>query len=177
MKPFALAFILSSSGMLVANFSTTSHAMNSGVHDAKKTIVEFLTEVYDTKNDALQIAHRFIRFEDSPSSPSEFTAANRYEIAAAHITLLRKGEAIGLASPPVSKEELAMLQVMPYATLIGKADIKLVDFGPATSQRQDLYVVLKDKVAWKYFLVKKGKIYSFDYMMKGEGGPAYLFGY
>ena len=177
MKSFIIILLSSIAGLLSVSQSAKGSSVDKGLDDAKIIIIKFLREVYNTQDDALKIAHQYIEFEDSPDSPSEFSSSKRYEVAAAHITLLREGEAVGFASPPLSKEEIAALQVVPYTSLISTAGNTLLKFRLADNQSQYLYVVLKNNVAWKYFYVKENRIYSFDYLLKGESGPAYLFSY
>lgn len=177
MRTFVITLLLSMIGLLSAGQIIREDSVDKGLDAVKSIVMKFLLEVYDTQNDALKIAHRYVKFEDSPDSPSQVSDSKRYEIAAAHITLLRKGEAVGFASTPLSKEELIALNVVPYTSLVNTADNKLLTFQLTESQSQHLYVVLKNNVAWKYFHVKDNRIYSFEYLLKGEGGPAYLFSY
>lgn len=177
MKFFRLTLLLLMTGLLSASQHAKGCAIDAGFDDAKSIIIKFLREVYETQDDALKIAHQYIEFKDSPDSPSEFSTDKRYEVAAAHITLLRKGEGVSSFSLPLTKEELAALRIVPYTSLVGTGGNGLLHFGLNESQSQHLYVVLKSNVAWKYFYVEDSKIYSFDYLLKDEGGPAYLFGY
>ena len=133
--------------------------------------------MYGTQDDALKVAHQYIKLDDSPDLVNELSIDKRYEIAAENITLLREGKGISSFSPPLNKEELAALQVVPYASLVSVAGIKLLDFGLGNIERKNLYVALKGNAIWKYFYVKENRIYSFDYILKGDGGPAYLFSY
>ncbi|MGI4871895.1 MAG: hypothetical protein ACRYFX_12055 [Janthinobacterium lividum] len=176
MKSFIALVMLATSMLLVRQPAKSYSIARNGI-GAKSIIIAFLQEVYETQDDASKIARQYIRFEDSPDSPSEFSPDKRYEIAAAHITLLRKGEGVCSFSPPLNKKEIASLWIVPYTSLVRTADNELLDFGLDASHSQGLYVALKNDVAWKYFYVKDDKIYSFDYLLKGEGGPTYLFSY
>jgi len=177
MKYFGIALLVLATSMLLGKQQAKSYPVHRSTNDAKSLIIRFLHEVYETQDDALTIAHQYISFEDFPDSPSEFSTDKRYAIAAAHITLLREGKGVSSFSPPLNQEELAALRVVPYTSLVNTVGSKLLDFGLGSIESQHLYVVLKDNVAWKYFYVKEDKIYSFDYLLKGEGGRVFLFSY
>jgi len=174
MKTFGITLFLLTAGLLLGSQQAKSRFVPGDFGNSKIIIMKFLREVYETQDDALKIAHQYIGLEDSPN---EFSNERRYEVAAANITLMRKGEGVSSFSPPLNKEELSAIRVVSYTSLADMAGNKLLRFGLDDSQIIHLYVVLKDDIVWKYFYVKDDKIYSFDYLLKGEGGPAYLFSY
>ena len=177
MKYFCITLLVLATSMFLAKQPAKGYSANRSCTDAESIIIDFLRKVYETQDDALRVAHQYIKLDDSPGLVNELSIDKRYEIAAENIILLREGKGISSFSPPLNKKELDELQVVPYTSLISTGDNKLLEFQLADNQSQNLYVVLKNNFAWKYFYVKNNRIYSFDYILKGQGGPAYLFSY
>ncbi len=174
---FLALFLLTGQVLTGRQLQLQSLATSNETRDAESTVLSFLRKIYETQDDALKIAHQYIKLRRLPDSTTKSARDKRYEVAAAHITLWRQGGAIGSATSPLTKEEMATLRVVPYGSLVGNASNKLLEFPMPVEQSNNLYVVLKNNLPWNFFYVEKGKIYSFDYMKKGEYGPAYLFSY
>jgi hypothetical protein len=140
--------------------------------NATDLITSFLKEVYQTNTNSHQVAAHYIALG---KDDNELSATKRYEIAASHIDLIRKGESISTDNKIVpTPSDFNKLRIVSYTSL---AEASLPPFTLTDSQKDNLYVVSLDKKVFKYFLLDNNKIASFDYLKKGQSGPAYFFSY
>jgi hypothetical protein len=136
-------------------------------------IKDFLHAVYQTAQDPLAIAHRYIALQDGPN---EFSSAVRYHGAAEHLALLRTGQTVGQATTEPNKRFVfnpLIHAIVPY----GEVPAPRLAVSLTTAQEKTVYVLTESGKPLRYFLVHDHKIVSFDYLMKGTDGPAYPLGY
>ena len=138
-------------------------------HDAKEKIIAFLKAVYDSDATATEVASKFISLASVTSS---LTTKERYEIAAKHIQLLREGKSMSAMEPV--KPRVHNINVIPYSQ-ITKEQAMVFEFD--AEQLQYIYAATNNSEVIQYFVYKKGKIQSFDYLVKGKNGPRYFIVY
>jgi len=139
----------------------------------KVLIIDFLYEVYQTNQDALGIAKKYIALQNNPN---DFSVDARYRGVAEHLTLLRKGQTVGQSTTEASRPIIfnpAKDKVVPYS----EVNKLCLVFSLTKEQEDNTYVLIENGKPLRYFLVQGDKIGSFDYMIKGVNGPAYLLGY
>jgi len=140
--------------------------------NAKTLITSFLKEVYQTSDNSQKIAEDYIALS---KENNEFSSAKRYEIVSQHIDMLRKGESISNDSKIIpDANSLNRFTIVSYASL---SENTSPPFTLNDSQKKNVYVALFNNKAFRYFLIENNKILSFDYIKKGQNGPAYFFSY
>jgi hypothetical protein len=136
-------------------------------------IKSFLYALYQTNQDALAVAKNYVRLD---STPNERSVDVRYQAAANHITMLRQGKSVGESMN--SNKPIVFIptvhRILPY-TQIDSAIRLAVPLND--DQKSNVFVLVENGKPLRYFFIQDNKISSFDYMMKGSGGPVYFISY
>lgn len=156
--------------VLLSATLTTQAQANDPI--ARANIIAFLKAVYQSNLPVADVAKQYVALS---TAANEFSTEKRYELIGHHIQMLREGNS--MSTPGARKPTVERVTVVPYHKLSKAQKAQAVAFEADAEQLQHIYAAIENGAVIRYFVYQNDKISSFDYLMKGSGGPRYFIGY